>query len=363
MTLNSAVDAARSAAEQLSSSGSGNEANTKALLIEPLLSALGWDFANLDEVDREVRVYDGTALDYALKLSGKARLFVEAKAVSKSLDDRQFIAQAVNYANNEGVLWCVLTNGLAYRVYKTNEPVGMAEKLLFEVDLTEADGAGGGFEELELISKKAVSEERLDLWGERVFTDTRVRQALASVASDPPSELVKRLEKLMGQPAVDVRRLNASLLRILGGASVAQPAQKGGLPTGAVKPPGKPKQEYPLDHHTAGKPAAIVDLFEQLDDFATSLGGDVTKRIRKFYVGYYAGSKERSFFTAEIQRQKVWLYLSLDPTQMQPWNQDFMRDVRNIGHYGMGDTEYVLRKPEQLDEAKSLVKKAYDRVH
>lgn len=79
----------------------GNEANTKALLIEPMLEALGWDTADLSQVEREYRVFDSTSLDYALKVDGKARLFVEAKAVGKDLSDRSFIAQAVNYANNE----------------------------------------------------------------------------------------------------------------------------------------------------------------------------------------------------------------------------------------------------------------------
>ena len=71
-------------------------------------------------------------------------LYVEAKGLNKNLEDKQFIAQTVNYANNDGVVWCVLTNGLTYRVYKTNEPVAMDQKLLFEVDLAEvADGRGG----------------------------------------------------------------------------------------------------------------------------------------------------------------------------------------------------------------------------
>ena len=86
------------------------------LLVEPLLAALGWDTGDLDAVEREYRVYDNTSLDYALKIDGKPRLFVEAKGIGKNLDDKQFIAQTVNYANNEGVLWCVLTNGLVYRV-------------------------------------------------------------------------------------------------------------------------------------------------------------------------------------------------------------------------------------------------------
>jgi predicted transport protein len=39
-----------------------------------------------------------------------------------------------------------------------------------------------------------------------------------------------------------------------------------------------------------------------------------------------------------------------------------MRDVRESGHYGMGDTEYSLRVPAQLDEAKALIKQAYDKT-
>lgn len=135
-TLESAVTGALASAEELRASKAvGSEANTRSLLIDPVLDGLGWNLRDIREVEREFRVYDGTLLDYALRLDGTPRLFIEAKAANKSLDDKAFIAQTVNYANNEGVVWCVLTNGLLYRVYKTNEPVGMEQKLLFEVDL------------------------------------------------------------------------------------------------------------------------------------------------------------------------------------------------------------------------------------
>jgi hypothetical protein len=171
----SVVQKALATAEQLQAAKAGNEANTKALIIEPMLAALGWDPTDLNQVEREYRVYDGTSLDYALKLGGERRLFVEAKGVTKGLDDKAFVSQTVNYANNEGVLWCVLTNGLSYRVYKTNEPVAMDEKLLFEVDLAETKqgSAGDSAKSLQLISKASLDDGTLELWGERVFT-TRV---------------------------------------------------------------------------------------------------------------------------------------------------------------------------------------------
>lgn len=91
-----------------------------------------------------------------------------------------------------------------------------------------------------------------------------------------------------------------------------------------------------------------------------SLGPTVTRRIRKQYLGYFAA--KRSFFTVEVQRLRLIIYLNLDPTSTGPWNDVTMRDVRKIGHFGMGDTEYSLRNPDQLDEAKGLFKQACDKT-
>jgi len=357
MGLAQTVEQALKTASELKTSG-GNEANTKALLIEPMLSALGWDTTDVDQVEREYRVYDNTALDYALRIDDELRLFVEAKAVAKQLEDKSFISQTVNYANNEGVVWCVLTNGLSYRVYKTNEPVAMEEKLLFEVDITEGSTSEVA-QALQLLGRDAVSNGALEEWGERVFTDNRVRQALSALAAKPPPELTSLLAKAVGKPEVSAESLRESLTRIIDVSGDPSPSAKP-VPTKPKKPPAKPPpkgKEFPLEHHVGGKPAAMVDLFEQVDEFARSLGADISRRIRKFYVGYYAG--KRSFLTVEIQRQRLILYLNLDPTTASPWYEDVMRDVRNIGHFGMGDTEYSLRSPEELNAAKAMIKEAY----
>ena len=350
-------------AEKLRASGA-NEANTKALLVEPLLDALGWDTSDFDQVEREYRVYDGTTLDYALKVGREPRLFVEAKAVGKQLDDKVFISQTVNYANNEGVVWCVLTNGLAYRVYKTNEPVAMQEKLLFEVDLTEGTEAASDLAKaLQLFSRESLVEGGLESRGEQVFTDKRVRQALASLAANPPPQLVSVLTNALGNPPVAPARLQESLARIIDvEPSGPRPAMavREKRKQAAAMPPAPAKKEFTLDHHLAGKPAAMVDLFEQIDEFGRSRGVDVSRRICKFYIGYFAG--KRSFFTVEIQRQRLIVYLNLDPTATLPWNDKAMRDVREIGHYGMGDTEYSLRNPDQLDEVKGLIALAYEKT-
>lgn len=330
MSLPATLEQLLATATKLKSSA-GNEANTKALLIEPLLASLGWNPADLDQVEREYRVFDGTLLDYALKIEGQPRLFLEAKAIGSNLDDKAFIAQTVNYANNAGVLWCVLTNGIAYRVYKTNEPVGMEEKLLFEADISEA-GTGAASEvakALQLIGFKSLLDGQLEGWGERVFVDKRVRKALSSLAQKPPPALTQVVADSLGKPTISPERLQESLARILdvadGGAtpvpdSGAKAAAKS--PASGKAPPARNK-EYALDHHLGGKPAAIVDLFEQFDEFVRSLGANVSRRVRKQYVGYFSG--KRSFCTIELQRQRAIVYLNLDPTKTTPWNEQWSR--------------------------------------
>lgn len=274
-TLHETVQAVVFKAAALRAAGpAANEANTKAHLIEPILRALDWNLDDFAEVDREFKVFDGTFLDYALRVDGAPKLFVEAKALGKSLSDKQFIAQTVNYANNEGVVWCVLTNGLLFHVYKSNGPVVMDRKLLFEVDLQEAatpHGLTDVVASLESLRRGAVAEGQLDQWGESVFADVRIRQALAKVAVDPPKALLDAVGKAVDGPAMAPSRLRGSVMRLLDQLSAASTGNGALVGSPPLQTLGKAdheaqspkasgsgaKKTFDVQHHTAKKPAAI----------------------------------------------------------------------------------------------------------
>lgn len=364
MALADAIRTAVTASRKLRASSARNEANTKALLIEPLLGALGWEPGDLDLVEREVKVYEGTFLDYALKLDGVARVYVEAKAIGQRLEDKRFVAQTVNYANNDGVVWCVLTNGVRFRIYKTNEPLSMDRKLLFEVDLTdEQEPIASKARMLGLIGREAVADGRLDAFGEAFFTDARVRAALARLVVQPPRGFLDVVARELGRPAVTDDVLCRSLARVLDvdvppdvTAPMTRPSEGAKLEVG---PPAPPRgRTYELDHHLGNKSTMIRELWEQLDAFAGTLGGDVSRRVRKQYIGYFRGN--RSFFTTEVQQRRVIVYLSLAPAELRVSSSERMRDVTGVGHFGMGDLEYSLVDPEQLEEVRALIARAYD---
>ena len=86
-----------------------NEENPKKDIILPLFRALGWDVDSSEEVAAEENASDGR-VDYAFKLGGVSRFFVEAKPLDANLTDPKYIKQAIEYALNRGVSWAVLTS-------------------------------------------------------------------------------------------------------------------------------------------------------------------------------------------------------------------------------------------------------------
>lgn len=86
-----------------------NEANTKKDFIEPFFKALGWNIADSDEVKAEERVSNGR-VDYAFRIEGNLKFFLEAKSLSEMIGESKYIRQATEYAWNKGVTWAILCN-------------------------------------------------------------------------------------------------------------------------------------------------------------------------------------------------------------------------------------------------------------
>lgn len=162
------------------------ESDTIRVLVLPVLDALGWDLQDVEEVRSEYRHASAdNPVDYALFLHATPTLFVEAKALGVSLDDRKPLLQTLNYANTAGVDWCVLTNGAEWRIYKVHAPVAAEEKLFLTVRLGEAGADTRAMAAtLSLLSRDRMRARAIDaLWSEwRV--DRAVERVLDTVTQD-----------------------------------------------------------------------------------------------------------------------------------------------------------------------------------
>ena len=163
----------------LSRSGSIGEENTKRVLITPLIEALNWNVLDLDEVQNEYRAKSqDNPVDYAMFLLRSPCLFLEAKALDQSLNDRKWIGQTIAYASVAGVAWCVLTNGNEYSLYNAHAPVDADKKLFRSVMITNEDTHNFTVDTLELISKDRMQENQIDTLWKVHFVDHRVKAIL-----------------------------------------------------------------------------------------------------------------------------------------------------------------------------------------
>lgn len=172
------------------------EQNTKMALINPLLTALGWDLENLDEISLEYRRKpQDNPVDFALFLFRTPCLFVEAKGLGADLADRRWISQTLGYATVVGVEWCVLTNGDEYRLYNAHAPVDVEDKLFRTIHLSDATSATYTLETLRLLSKDKMGEKQLDVLWNAHFVDRQVKQAVDNLILNQDPGLVRLLRK------------------------------------------------------------------------------------------------------------------------------------------------------------------------
>jgi predicted transport protein len=126
------------------------------------------------------------------------------------------------------------------------------------------------------------------------------------------------------------------------------------------KPPKTPKpvsSEYDLAYHTTNIPQSTLNLFEALRVKILALSASITEKYGKLYIGYSSPNKFCEICVLK-SRLKVWVALSIDEFS-DPHS--LCRDVRNIGHWGTGDSELTLQNSNDVDAVFEIVRQAYNK--
>jgi hypothetical protein len=188
------------------------EQNTKSILIDPLLRALGWDVEDFEEVHREYKPKPtDNPVDYALFILRTPRLFVEAKALGGNLTDRQWANQIMGYAAVTGVEWVVLTNGDEYRIYNAHAPVPIEEKLFRSVKISD-DGLRAA-DTLALLSKVRMRDNLIATLWKSSFVDQQIKRALEGLfGPDPDPAFVRLIRNRL--PQLSPAEIKVSLIRL-----------------------------------------------------------------------------------------------------------------------------------------------------
>jgi predicted transport protein len=359
------------------------ETPTRAIIIDPLLEALGWDVRDPDEVQLEYPTVDGKSVDYALLINQKPVLLVEAKPLDDPLNDVKGITQVVGYAANDGIVWCILTNGIVWKVYRSIEECPAPNKLMFEVSLDSRDGNPLPIEQIARqmwrFSRDEMAKGTLDAIGEQTFTDSKVRKALDAIMRDAPRALLNLVRASSDDGQLTPRQIKESLARIwmeniaATGLHTASPTSKAGTTKQGTSARSRAASKawatrrakatrtwtpYDESHHTAGKPQEVLELYRAIDRLCLSLKpGEIERRCVAMTINYLCA--KRIFCCLELQKGGIQVYLKLKYAHLQN-PPSFARDVSAIGHYGVGGLQLAFSNLAQLDEIVPLIRSSLE---
>lgn len=199
-----------------------NEAQTRFILIEPILEILG--YSRIDDMATEINAGWGQKNDKAdigLIVKGKVpEIIIECKKYGKKLTDKE-ASQLNNYfVNTKNSKFGILTNGLEWRIYFPNEST--KETKLYEVPFLILDFENIDDLLIEVLSKlhknnidiKELNEEAQEFYFLDGFSD-----ALAIELSDPSDDFIKAVfNRMEGKRMTD--NIKAKLKNLINSSSI-----------------------------------------------------------------------------------------------------------------------------------------------
>ena len=111
-----------------------NETRTRMALIDPMLTALGWDVSDPGLVTVEYNV-SGLRADYALLGSDKPVATIEAKKLGESLVQHR--RQMLTYSNEANIDFAGLTDGNQWELYDVFKRAELDDRRILEVNVAE----------------------------------------------------------------------------------------------------------------------------------------------------------------------------------------------------------------------------------
>ena len=152
-----------------------DEASTKQAVVLRLLSFLGWDIFNVEEVYPDYSTSSST-VSYALRIKNTNKVFIEVKRVHSKLDNHQ--KSLVNLASREGVNMAILTNGITWWFYLISATGSWQRKWFYSIDLIKQKPDTFVPRLVDLLSKTKVTKGQSQKAAKSLYQ--RKRQKLAA---------------------------------------------------------------------------------------------------------------------------------------------------------------------------------------
>lgn len=112
---------------------------------------------------------------------------------------------------------------------------------------------------------------------------------------------------------------------------------------------------YTEEDHLQSKSDEIIELYEKFKNAILNLKEGIEVVYRKYYIGFKLNNSNIS--DVEIQSKSLKLYINLNKGHLDD-PKGLMRDISNVGHWGNGDYQIIVKNDDDLEYIMSLIKQA-----
>jgi predicted transport protein len=115
---------------------------------------------------------------------------------------------------------------------------------------------------------------------------------------------------------------------------------------------------YTLEEHFENLDENILELFNTIRDYIVTIDSSIEETPKKNYIAY---KTSQNFACLQTYKKKLTLFLKLDANEVNPMPKQG-RDVSEIGHFGTGNFELIIKDLVDFEETKLLINEAYKNI-
>ena len=176
-----------------------DEASTKQAVVLRLLSILGWDIFNVEEVYPDYSANSHT-VSYALRARNASKVYIEVKKTQENLDNYQ--KQIVTAASRDGVELAVLTNGIIWWFFLPQMKGDWQQKWFFSADLLKQQPNAISVHFIDLLNKTKVLKGQSTKTAEALFQNKKQKIA-ASIIPQAWNQIISQPNKIFVELLVE----------------------------------------------------------------------------------------------------------------------------------------------------------------
>ncbi len=171
-----------------------DEAKTKQGIVLKILSLLGWDTFDTEEVYPEYSV-KSLRVDYSLRLNNSNKSFVEVKRAGEELENHQ--EQLLNYSFKEGVKLSILTNGITWWFYLPLNEGNWEERRFYSIDLLQQEPENIAQKFVNFLSRNNISNGQALKNAEAIYKSQQKKNIIKDTLPNAWNRIISEPDELL----------------------------------------------------------------------------------------------------------------------------------------------------------------------